>query len=143
MYRFLKQNDQFRDDIAILQDKIKEIEGYFIHGEIDEYLYFSVPDSIILYLDDIESIQTLPALEQSMYFVLIEPQLKDISPHYELVNKRVQAKIRELYTLEDELKIHRLRFEDPESFESYNQWCEECRNWGKEQKILMGFVSNE
>jgi hypothetical protein len=94
-------------------------------------------------IEGIENIENLSYIEQSIYYATIEPELKDISPHYELVNKRVQAKIRELYTLEDELKIHRLRFEDPESFESYNQWCEECRNWGKEQKILMGFVSHE
>ena len=131
MYRFLKQNDKFRDDISILQDLIKDFE-YFIHGEIGNYLYFHTSSPI-----EIKGIEKIEA--DFMYLVVVEPELKDISAHYELVNKRVRNKIRELYTLEDELRIHRLRDVEPETFADYNQWCEECRAWGDEQKTLMGF----
>jgi hypothetical protein len=110
---------------------------------VEDYLYFSLPDEATVTDAEIESIGSLPALDQSMYSVLTEPAIKDVSPHYELVNKRVQERIRALYSLEDELKVQRLRDTDPESFESYNQWCEECRAWGKEQKSLMGFTITE
>jgi hypothetical protein len=133
MYRMKKQNEEFRDDIAILQDILKE--NYFIHGFVEDYLYFYTPEPVTD-----ERIETIDATD-FMYAVVIEPALKDISPHYELVNKRVQEQIRSLYTIEDELKIQRLRDVDPESFESYNQWCEECRNWGRTEKAKMGFVS--
>jgi hypothetical protein len=143
MYRFQKQSDPYRDTTVILQDKIREIDGHYIHGMVEDYLYFSLPDEATIQDAEIEAIGSLPELEQNMYSVLTEPAIKDISPHYELVNKRVQEKIRSLYSLEDELKVQRLRETDPESFESYNQWCEECRAWGREQKALMGFTITE
>jgi uncharacterized protein YdiU (UPF0061 family) len=119
MYRMKKQNEEFRDDIAILSDILKE--NYFIHGFVEGYLYFYAPK---------------PVTDER-----IEPELKDISPHYELVNKRVLEKIRTLYTIEDELKIHRLRHVEIDEFNDYNAWCEECKNWGRTEKAKMGFVS--
>ena len=143
MYRFQKQSDPYRDTTVILSEKLQEIEGYYIHGMVEDYLYFSLPDEATIQDAEIEAIGSLPELEQNMYSVLTEQAIKDLSPHYELVNKRVQEKIRSLYSLEDELKVQRLRESDAESFESYNQWCEECRAWGREQKALMGFIITE
>lgn len=133
MYRMQKQNEEFRDDIAILQDILKE--NYFIHGFVEEYLYFYTPEPVTD-----ERIETIDATD-FMYAVVIEPALKEISPHYELVNKRVQEQIRSLYTIEDELKIHRLKHVEIDEFNDYNAWCEECRNWGRTEKAKMGFVS--
>lgn len=143
MYRFQKQSDPYRDTTVILSEKLQGIEGCFIHGMVEDYLYFSLPDEATIQDAEIEAIESLSELDQSMYSVLTEPAIKDLSPHYELVNKRVQEKIRSLYSLEDELKVQRLRESDAESFESYNQWCEECRAWGREQKALMGFTITE
>jgi hypothetical protein len=133
MYRMKKQNEEFRDDIAILSDILKE--NYFIHGFVEGYLYFYAPKPVTD-----ERIETIDETD-FMYAVVIEPELKDISPHYELVNKRVLEKIRTLYTIEDELKIHRLRHVEIDKFNDYNAWCEECRNWGRIEKAKMGFVS--
>ena len=133
MYRFKKQNDEFRDDIAILSDILKDTTS-FIHGFIGDYLYFyaeKVDDKRVEIIDE----------SDFMYSVVIEPELKDISPHYELVNKRVLEKIRSLYSLEEELKIQRLRDIEPDEFNDFYNWCESCRAWGREQKNLMGFIT--
>lgn len=139
MYRYPKQSDPFRDTTVILQDKLQEVSGYYIHGLIDEYLYFSVPDDVTLAMKDMEMIEALSETEKALYSVLTEPRLKELSDHFVLVNQRVQDRIRSVYSLEDELKIHRLRDIDQDSFQTYYDWCETCRHWGKTQKALMGF----
>lgn len=138
MFRYKEQHDGFVDTQCLLQQKLTG--EYFIHGMIDGCLYFQ---SEPIQDKDIENVDNLPEIDKSMYLVLIEPAIKDLSPHYELVNKRVQEKIRSLYSLEDELKVQRLRDTEPDEFESYNQWCESCRAWGREQKALMGFTVTE
>lgn len=55
---------------------------------------------------------------------------------YEQVDHEVVAKIRERYTVDDEYKMLRLGVLDPEDeeFLAYNDYVEECREWGRERK---------
>lgn len=51
------------------------------------------------------------------------------------IDDAVCAKIAELYSLTDEIKL--LRTAPSEEFDIYNAHAEACRQWGKEQKALL------
>ena len=70
---------------------------------IDGVTYVSVPDSITLPEQPeqitVEEVELTDELKES---------IKSASPHVQLINDRVVAKIREVYSLNDEIKMIRL-----------------------------------
>lgn len=48
------------------------------------------------------------------------------------INAEVRAKIRRVYTVEDELQL--LRTAPSPEYEVYNAYVESCLEWGREQK---------
>ena len=90
--------------------------------------YISVPDSVIL--------PSQPKEINLVEVVLLDDlkdQIKKASVHVQLINQRVRNKIAEKYSVSDELKALR----SGDTFE-YNQYAEECRNWGKGEKAKLG-----
>lgn len=63
-------------------------------------------------------------------------QIKAASPHVALIQKRVREKIEELYSVHDEIKL--IRTAPSPEFSAYNEHAELCRQWGREQKALLG-----
>lgn len=70
------------------------------------------------------------------------PILEDYIKSDEEINKEIVAKIREKYSQEDEDKLKRLAINAmsiakdlPVEYDEYNNYVEECRNWGDEQKL--------
>ena len=51
------------------------------------------------------------------------------------INAEVRAKIRLMYTVEDELQL--LRTAPSPEFEVYNAYVEDCLAWGKAQKSAL------
>lgn len=58
------------------------------------------------------------------------------SPHVQLIQQRVRDKIAELYSVHDEIKL--IRTAPSEEFDVYSEHAEACRQWGREQKALLG-----
>jgi len=52
------------------------------------------------------------------------------------INQRVRDMIREQYSLEDEIQL--LRTAPSAEFELWNAHVEACRDWGREQRALLG-----
>ena len=133
IYKYQKITDQFttyclvEPDYNLLEtdDRITEL------CTIDGVTFVSVPDSI-----------TLP--EQPEQITVEEVELTDElkaaikaeSPHVQLINDRVVSKIREVYSLNDEIKMIRLS----PSAEStvYGEYVESCREWGRVAKANLG-----
>jgi len=98
---------------------------------IDGVTYVSVPDGI-----------TLP--EQPEQITVEEVALTDelkaairlASPHVQLIDERVVMKIREKYSVNDEIKLIRLGASD--DFTAYNDYIETCRAWGAAAKARLG-----
>lgn len=98
---------------------------------IDGVTYISVPDGI-----------TLP--EQPEQITVEEVALTDelkaairlASPHVQLIDERVVMKIREKYSVNDEIKLIRLGASD--DFTAYNDYVEMCRAWGAAAKARLG-----
>lgn len=70
----------------------------------------------------------------------LKQQIKDASPHVKLIRARVVDKIREKYTLNDELKIMSLYFINPEDplIQECSDYKESCRAWGRIEKAKIG-----
>lgn len=100
---------------------------------VDGVTYVHVPDDYELPVQPAE-------ISESVQPVTLTPELRDAikaaSPHVWLINKRVRDKIAEVYPLHEEIKL--LRTAPSAEFEAYNEYAEECRAWGRDQKSLLG-----
>jgi len=63
-------------------------------------------------------------------------EIKDKSPHVRLINQRVCDKIREKYSVDDELKM--LRIAPSADTTAYDAYVEDCRAWGAAEKAKLG-----
>ena len=98
---------------------------------IDGVTYISVPDGI-----------TLP--EQPEQITVEEVALTDelkaairlASPHVQLIDERVVMKIREKYSVNDEIKL--IRLGESDDYTTYNDYVESCRAWGAAAKARLG-----
>ena len=133
IYKYQKISDAYTTYILAepdyellgLEDRITEL------CTIDGVTYVSVPDSI-----------TLP--EQPEQITVEEVALTDelkaairlASPHVQLIDERVVMKIREKYSVNDEIKLIRLGASD--DFTAYNDYIETCRAWGAAAKARLG-----
>ena len=133
IYKYQKISDAYTTYILAepdyellgLEDRITEL------CTIDGVTYVSVPDSI-----------TLP--EQPEQITVEEVALTDelkaairlASPHVQLIDERVVMKIREKYSVNDEIKLIRLGASD--DFTAYNDYVETCRAWGAAAKARLG-----
>ena len=133
IYKYQKITDNYttyclvEPDYNLLEteDRITEL------CTIDGITYVSVPDSITLPEQPeqitVEEVELTDELKES---------IKSASPHVQLINDRVVAKIREVYSLNDELKM--IRLSPSEESTAYNEYVETCRAWGKTKKATFG-----
>lgn len=54
------------------------------------------------------------------------------------INQRVCEMIAEQYSIQDEIKL--IRTAPSHEFDVYNEHAEACRQWGREQKALLGVL---
>lgn len=76
-------------------------------------------------------------------------QIKAASPHFRLINTRVEEKLREKYSTSDEAKFARIAYGvalgmysyqagEQAELQAFGAYCELCRAWGKTEKALLG-----
>jgi hypothetical protein len=98
---------------------------------IDGVTFVSVPDSITLPEQPeqitVEEVELTDELKES---------IKSASPHVQLINDRVVSKIREVYSLNDEIKM--IRLSPSEESTAYDEYVEACREWGRVAKANLG-----
>jgi len=133
IYKYQKVTDEYttytlrEPDYNLLETEDRITELCTIVG----VTYASVPDSI-----------TLP--EQPEQITVEEVELTDElkaaikaeSPHVQLINDRVVSKIREIYSLNDEIKM--IRLSPSAESTAYNEYVEACREWGRVAKANLG-----
>ena len=133
IYKYQKITDNYttyclvEPDYNLLEteDRITEL------CTIDGITYVSVPDSITL-PEQPEQI----TVEEVVLTDELKAAIKSESPHVQLINERVVAKIREIYSLNDEIKM--IRLSPSEESTAYNDYVEECRDWGRAAKANLG-----
>ena len=133
IYKYQKITDQFttyclvEPDYNLLEteDRITEL------CTIDGVTYVSVPDSITL-PEQPEQI----TVEEVVLTEELKAAIKAASPHIQLISERVVAKIRERYSVNDEIKLLRIGLSEESTV--YNDYVEECRDWGRAAKARLG-----
>ena len=76
---------------------------------------------------------TNPTLEQFLstgWEEYIEPEPE---PYLPTIEQLVEQKLRERYSLNQEFEVQRKRDTEPEEFEEYYNYVEECITWAHEQ----------
>ena len=133
IYKYQKITDNYttyslvEPDYNLLEteDRITEL------CTIDGVTYVSVPDSITLPEQPeqitVEEVELTDELKES---------IKSASPHVQLINDRVVVRIREVYSLNDEIKM--IRLSPSEESTAYNEYVEACREWGRVAKANLG-----
>lgn len=96
-------------------------EGQSLTRQTDSGLFSGIP--------------TEAQLKEWGYEEQIPPQPKEPTPptQEERYVYKVRELIREKYAIEDELAIQRQRDTDPDKFNEYNDFCEECKVKAKEE----------
>ena len=134
IYRYQKVTDQYTTHCLVAPDYIDDTGRITEHCTVDGWTYVTVPDGVVL-----------PEQPEIISATLVEVDLAEepetkaainaASPHIALINDRVVAKIRLVYSINDEIKQLRVGGAD---FEAYNTYVEECRAWGKAEKAKLG-----
>ena len=118
-----------RDNPSLVGVRITEL------CTLDDWTYVSVPDAISLPEQPEVIADTLTPVDVSE-----QPELKaaiiEASPNCRSIRGRVVDKIRERYSINDEIKMLRIG-PSPET-EAYNDYVEACRAWGRSEKEKLG-----
>ena len=134
IFKYRKVTDEFtthalrEPDSRDGDDRITEL--CTIHDET----YVCVPDGVELPEQPDIIQQTLQPV--NLVDVELKKQLGAASPHKKLINRRVVNKIREKYSLEEELQM--LRTGPTDESKAYFDYCGACVAWGKAQKAKLG-----
>lgn len=98
---------------------------------VDGYTYVSLPDGATLPAQPAEiTVEPVTVTET------VKAEISAASPHVHLINQRVKEMIAQQYSIEDEIKL--IRTAPSEEFDIYNDFAEACRQWGRDQKALIG-----
>lgn len=133
IYKYQKVQDAYtthclvEPDYNLLETEDRITELCTING----VTYASIPDGIILP----EQPEQITVEEVTMTDEL-KAAIHLSSPHVQLINERVVMKIRERYSVNDEIKL--IRLGAPDDFTAYNDYVETCRAWGAAAKARLG-----
>ena len=131
IYKYLKVSDKYvthtltEPDYNLLDtsDRITEL------CDIDGETYVSVPDSITLPVQEHVTVEDVVLADE------LKAAIIAASPLFANINGRVVDKIREVYSVNDEIKM--LRIGPSEETAAYNDHVEACRAWGREEKARL------
>ena len=135
LYKYQKVTDKYTTYTVIDngEENKKITELCIINGDT----YISVPDDLVLPKQP-KQISLTPVIIDNV----LKEKIESASPHIQLIKERIRNKIREKYSIEDELKIIRNKINgiNPEEYTEYNSCVESCIAEGKDKKIELGIV---
>lgn len=129
-YKTERIHDEYTTYSVVMPDLEGEIQG-FVYTTIDNVDYIGIDLSV----EELKSWLASQAEQitlTELTFQEIVPILKQ-SHLYRSINERVLTKIREQYSIENELKAGRMGRD-----KSMDAYIAECVAWGDEQKRLIG-----
>lgn len=101
---------------------------------LDGWTYVSIPEGMEPHTD--QPIEIAHTIEQVLLTPELRDEISDASPHVSLIRERVRERIAERYPIHEEIKL--LRTSPSPEFDVYNAYAEACREWGREQKAILG-----
>lgn len=122
-----------------------EEENSLIHlCEIDEWKYVSVPEGLTVSVPDEVTTWEVVTIDDEL-----KTKIRNASSYLKIIDDQVQAKIRSLYRLDQELYLSRISVghlmstytpssEELALIQKYQSDVEEIRQWSKNQRALIG-----
>ncbi len=133
LYTYQKVTDKFTTH-TLHEPDYQETEAHITElCTIDGQTYVSVPDTVTL-PDQPETVKK--TLQKIAPDDALKLKIKNTSRHVRLINDRVIERIREQYSVNDEIKM--LRLAPSVESAAYNDYVEECRTWGQNEKKKLG-----
>lgn len=131
IYSYQKFIDSQRTvDLRFPEDENHQRIGQEI-ANINGTTYVSIPADATLPTQPVEInvvvVDVTPALKN---------ELRAACPQVQWINDQVRLKIEAAYSVSDEIKL--IRTAPSPEFEAYNEFAEDCRAWGREQKAKLG-----
>lgn len=113
---------------------------------IDGVTYVAVPDGVILPDQPNEIADGIKNVELTAELI---SAIKTNSSHCKFISDQVQRKIRQKYTMDDEmyfsriasaaaLGVYELKPDENEKLMQYNEYVEGVRTWAKQERIKLG-----
>jgi hypothetical protein len=113
----------------------------------DGYTYVTVPEGVTLPNDQPESVAA--TLQEVALTDELRGQILTASTHCQLIAERVIERIRGRYPLDEELFLNRIatgvlaglyQYQPGEEEEvlAFGAWAEDCRQWGRQQRAVLG-----
>jgi len=96
----------------------------------------SLPDGATLLAQQPAQIATSIEMLPSPLPTALRDEIRVASPQVAYIQKRVVERIRSRYTVDDEIKLLRIA-PSPETA-AWNDYVEDCRQWGREQRAALG-----
>ena len=119
--------------LILAQDKNNQSVGTEVATLSDGLTYVSMPAATVLPTQPDEIKASVKEVALAADQVL---EIKQKSPHVRLINQRVCEKIRDKYSVDDELKM--LRIAPSIETTAYSAHVEDCRAWGQVEKAKLG-----
>ena len=127
IYCYQKHIDSIRTVEAIFPTNAQNQRLGTELATISDITYINIPDGAVLPDQPVE-IDVAPAVITDDLLAAI----KQASPHYRLINEQVAERIRQRYSVDDEIKL--LRIAPSDETAAWNDYVEECRAWGRGKK---------
>jgi hypothetical protein len=119
-----------------------------ITKEIKETILCTINDKNYVAVEDKDGYVQLAEKTEKGYLIIsgethtakemriLRKAIKDATPAIQTINAQVRAKIRERYSVDDE--IGNLRVPESEKAAEWRAYAEECVAWGREEKAKLG-----
>lgn len=108
------------------------ITQFIKNGEIKSFV---VENGKVLTIIDVNGLSVInPTIDEFTNSGWEEYQNSQVSEYLPTLEELVEKLIRQRYTLNKELQIHRKRDSDPEQFDEYYQYVEQCINDARSQQ---------
>lgn len=113
----------------------------------DGYTYVAVPEGVTLPTN--QPVGIADSIETVTLTAELRAQIKAASPHAQLIAQRVIDRIRERYSVDDELFFARIMIGSQAGLytlepgemaevEAFKDWVEAAREWGRQQRAALG-----
>jgi len=132
--------------LALPADKTGQMIGTELATLADGLTYISMPAAVTLPQQPKE---IATSVKETILTAAQIAEIKSVSPHVKLINERLSARIREQYSLSDELKLARISIGDLrksyaatpaelQAVSDYQVTVEAARAWGRSEKATLG-----
>lgn len=143
IYRYIKSSDQYTTHTLATPADSGCTELCTLG---DGYTYVAVPDGVALPDQPAEIAASVEAVTVT---AALREEIKVASPHCKLISERMIERIRERYSVDDELffarimvgagaGLYEMQAGEMDAVTAFKEYVEAVRQWGRDQRAVLG-----